>query len=160
MRRMYSKPQLLEAVESESKLNGIKVFEDIKDKDGHARFIEESITPEEISGMTFTYAKWSLSGTHLMIVLAGNIANTTALTNGTNYARVKLPKWILDKIYPTFLVTILRYTQEYWAENYSTQTAPISLLKSTNDLIISTNGITANNDRLFRIQFDLLIDNE
>ena len=46
MRRMYSKPQLLEAVEQESKLNGIKVFEDIKDKDGHNRFIEGNINFE------------------------------------------------------------------------------------------------------------------
>ena len=160
MRRMYSENQLLKAVESESKEHGIKVFEDIVDKDGHKRFIEESITPETVSGITFTYAKWSLSGTHLIFVMAGNIANTTVVSSGTQYARITVPKWIFDKIYPTFLNNVLREDITYYGSDYSGQTVVATLLKSTNDLIISTNSFTANAYRMFRIQFDLLIDNE
>ena len=79
MRRMYSKPQLLEAVEQEAEVNGLKAFENIVDKDGHKRFIEGTPTNPTIEGVEITYAKWSLSGTHLMLVMAGNVASTTVL---------------------------------------------------------------------------------
>lgn len=66
----------------ENLLEGV-AFEDIVDKNGNPRFIEGTITPETISGITFTYCKWSLSGTHLMIVLAGTCKNVTLANNTT-----------------------------------------------------------------------------
>ena len=46
-------------------------MEDIVDADGHKRFIEGNVTPANIIGENdIQYAKWSLSGSHLMIVLA------------------------------------------------------------------------------------------
>ena len=51
----------------------------IVDADGHNRFIEGNIATEEIEGVTWAYARWSLSGTHLMCVLAGTIEDETAL---------------------------------------------------------------------------------
>ena len=85
------------AVDSVEKKNNLKVFENIVDKDGHKRFIEGDITPAETTGITFTYAKWSLSGSHLQIVLAMTIA---AGTYSTFYLGdiTNLPKWIFDKI--------------------------------------------------------------
>ena len=91
MRRMYSENQLLKAVENESKENGLKVFENIVDKDGHKRFIEFDLSPKTITGITPVYAKASLSGSHFMVVYAGTIENATAISGGTNICDIPLP---------------------------------------------------------------------
>ena len=162
MRRMYSKPQLLEAVEEESKLKGIKVFEDIKDKDGHLRFIEGELTIIEGGAPAVTYAKWSLSGAHLMLVLSGNIANATVIDSSNNhFASVTLPNWIFDKIKVlsgTSSAIRLDYKLHDTISNSQTATAVLS--KSGSELRILSSSITLTADRAFRIQFDLLIDNE
>ena len=162
MRRMYSKPQLLEAVEQESKINGIKVFEDIKDKDGHNRFIEGDGTPATITGFTATYCKWSLSGTHLMFVLAGTCENTITIANGTSLATFDIPQWIFDKIYPVW--------QNAWIENkvvnamsssFTSQSFGVNFKKDTTNMAFIKSGeITLTAERSFRVSFDLLIDNE
>ena len=161
MRRMYSKPQLLEAVEQEAEVNGLKAFENIVDKDGHKRFIEGSLPVAEITGITFTYHKWSLSGSHLMLVLAGEIANGTTLSTG-NWVTLTLPAWINSKIVATFSTVINMQTIYATADDYSQQSFIIRLQKSgDNDIVLrnaSTTAFTAK--RMFRIQFDLLIDDE
>ena len=106
MRRMYSEEQVKKMIQnalSSGQMKDVKVFEDIVDKDGHARFIEGDIdlaatTPE---GVTKVYGKWSLSGSHLMIVLAGVIADGTTI-GGAIWAKVNMPSWIINKIYPIF----------------------------------------------------------
>ena len=162
MRRMYSKPQLLEAVEQESKVNGIKVFEDIKDKDGHNRFIEGEINlkADVESGTTKIYGKWSLSGTHLTIVLCVAMANTTVRTG--SLAKVEIPKWILDKIVPIASnIVVYKPSQYAIASDASMQTITHMLNKlSETELYIYTGSLTLNADRVTRISFDLLIDDE
>ena len=49
----------------------------LTDSKGNPRFIEGEGTPMEMEGFTASYCKWSLSGTHLMIVLSGSFANAT-----------------------------------------------------------------------------------
>lgn len=162
MRRMYSKPQLLEAVEQEAKTNGIKVFEDIKDKDGHPRFIEGDIELNASlpSGVTKTYGKWSLSGSHLMIVVAGNFANTTAVPYGS-FCEINLPKWVKDKIIPTYQNCVFFTTQQAFASDGTTQNFIVRLVKDSNNTVyISNSAETLTKDRSFRWSFDLLIDNE
>ena len=159
MRRMYSKPQLLEAVEQESKINGIKVFEDIKDKDGHVRFDEGEITFEEHEGITKTFAKWSLSGTHLMIVLAGQVANGTTIENNSVFAKINLPSWIIDKIYPTYDATVFVQTLYFYASGGANQNCGSRLVKETYGLSLKPAGnTTMSTDKTFRWAFDLLID--
>ena len=137
------------------------LFEQITDKDGHRRFIEGNITSETISGFTWTYAKWSLSGTHLMIVLAGNLADETVVANATKFANINFAQWIKDKIYPIFDVLIDRKAILYYDSVGNTQSATCYLQKEAGDTIsLVTGGFTASADRSFRIQFDLLIDNE
>ena len=160
MRRMYSKPQLLEAVEQEAEVNGLKAFENIVDKDGHKRFIEEDITPETISGITWNYAKWSLSGTHLMIVVAGNIANATSLSSGAKLFDINIPSWIFDKIYPILSTHVSFITQIFYGESATTQNATIRLSKQTTLNVNMGQSFTLTADRTFRIAIDLLIDNE
>lgn len=165
MRKMYSKPQLLEAVEQEAKVNGLKAFENIVDKDGHKRFIEGEISlhSDMPSGVSKTYGKWSLSGTHLMIVLCLSIENTTTLSNGTNIGTCTLPSWISDKIYPVWQsLWIERKDFSAFADDWTAQTFTCSMRKGADNtlLIAKTGNLTLTSDKNVRIYFDLLIDNE
>ncbi len=134
------------------------IFENIVDSEGHKRFIEGDITFDEITGLTQKYGKWSLSGTHLLIVVAGSIANATAL-NG-KIATVELPEWIIDKLQVVYGNAVLRQTDNVWASDGSTNQSAISVLGKSSNVISINEYITANADREFRIQFDLLIDTE
>ena len=138
----------------------VKCFENIVDKDGHKRFIGGDITTETTEGFTFNYGKWSLCGTHLIIVLAGSVANNTTFTAKVVGVLQNVPQWIRNKIYPLFSSIVARDEVVLFNEDYSTQTAYCYLTKTTNDLQLYLGSITATKDRIFRIEFDLLIDNE
>lgn len=139
--------------------SAVKILENIEDAQGHKRFIEGDITLDEISGLTQRYGKWSLSGSHLLIVVAGTLANTTQL-NG-KIASLNLPKWIVDKIQIIYGIAVVRQTDYAYAnDGSSNQTMLDVLAKQSNEIQIHTYSITASAERQFRIQFDLLIDNE
>ena len=72
----------------------INLMENIVDSKGNKRFVEGPLTTTTISGVTYSYSKWSLCGTHLMIVLGGTIAANTSLISGTSLAYVILYKYI------------------------------------------------------------------
>lgn len=137
------------------------IFEEITDKDGHKRFIEGDINFEEGINITKTYGKWALSGTHLLIVIAGTIANGDTVASNT-ICKIDLPQWIRDKIYPTVSTIIESKSLTMYGSDLSSQTTPIFLEKYTNpnQISIYMNGVTASADRTLRIAFDLLIDNE
>ena len=133
----------------------------VVDSNGNPRFIEGDGTPATITGFTATQCKWSLSGTHLMLVYALTLDSGAGLTNRADICSFELPQWILDKIYPLSneLVDIVDAIyvpdggtptkKEEWL--YKTATG----LKITNKL-----SIQATNKCYFRIQFDILIDSE
>lgn len=139
-------------------------LESIVDKDGNPRFVEGDITMETIEGITQTYGKWSLSGTHLMLVLAGTIANNTILSGTPKFATISLSSYILNKVQILWgNIYVERKSIVMIADDWSTQTFDAGLSKRTNSLEIlkvSGSAITVNADRNFRIQFDLLIDTD
>lgn len=137
-----------------------KLFENIVDKDGHKRFIEGDINLNAITGLTKLYGKWSLSGTHLMLVLAGKIDNGAELPNQTICA-ISLPEWVFNKITAIAGSRIdARSVVAYDSGINTNQTFQVILNKRTNDVIFYMSSITATDDRYFRFTFDLLIDNE
>ena len=140
----------------------LNAIETLIDGAGNPRFIEGDGTPAEITGFTSTYCKWSLSGTHLMLVLAGTIADTTAIANGTTIATYSMPKFIKDKIYPVFSSVVEVKVVNLYAANWSSQNIQFKELKvtATGDIIFETSSLTLTADRNFRVQFDLLIDND
>ena len=79
-----------------------KDISNLVDSKGNPRFVEGEGTPATIEGFTSTYCKWSLSGTHLMIMLAGTFANASVLPVNTRIATFSIPKFIHDKIYPVW----------------------------------------------------------
>lgn len=141
----------------------LNAIEALVDDSGNPRFIEGEGTPLTMEGFTSTYCKWSLSGTHLMVVLAGTFANTTAVVDGTVLATFKIPNFILNKIYPVWASQNIEMKQvSMYASNWSTQPLMTTFLKYNGLQIVKSGGstLTLTADRSFRIQFDLLIDNE
>ena len=136
----------------------------IVDSDGHKRFVTGDISAQTISGVTFTYAKWSLSGTHLMFVLAGNTSIT--ISASTLLANITLPGYIYNKIYQlkpqaSNLVSL----SEMQVRESVGSTATVSkceLYKVDSDSILKIFNFDPINTSAtasgFRLQFDLLID--
>lgn len=137
-------------------------FENIVDKDGHKRFIEGDITIETIGGITQKYGKWSLSGTHLIIVIAIE-SEAQALPYTEPLATINLPDWIKDKIVVIISgSTMVANSSSTWlAVDNSTQTSNFQLRKNTsNNILITMSAVTITATRAVRVAFDLLIENE
>ena len=169
MRRMFSLKQIKEIANSEVQslveggtLENVKVFENIVDKDGHKRFIEGNITTPAMTGITFNYAKWSLSGTHLMIVLA--FTNDENAVFSTSSISINLPDWIKEKIVPIYRTTYVDTKAFYQRadSDLSTTTLNVALKKdaSANIDCSSLSSVNLTKAGGARIQFDLIIDNQ
>ena len=161
MKRMWSKNELKSIANTQAK-NVEKDITTLVDGVGHPRFIEGDGVPLEQEGYTDVYCKWSLSGTHIMFVVAGNIADTTTITNGASFGVFELPEWIMDKIYPVFANELEIKVVTTYASDWSSQDMACDLAKVDGKMKIRLVGgnFTASADRNFRAQFDLLIDNE
>lgn len=138
------------------------LMENIVDSAGNKRFIEENLTMNTISGVNFTYAKWSLSGTHLMIVIVAAIAATTELSGATTWTTIDIPDYIYDKIYPVYSTVVNRYSPSAFDSSGNATNIPLRLEKGANTLTLVKNGSSTigANDVVLRLQIDLLIDAE
>ena len=153
MKQMWSKEEINNAPE---------VLDSLVDSAGNPRFIEGDLEVQTVTGVTANYYKWSLSGTHLMLVLACTLENSAVISNGTDLAIINLPSFINDKILPVYTdnktVNIIRASA--LASDLTTQVIGLGLRKDTNLTIRVYEGLTLTKERNFRVQFDLLIDNE
>lgn len=148
-------------------ISELPVFENIVDAQGHKRFVEGDVLPagDLPTGITKLYGKWSLSGSHLIVVISYSIANETQLTAYTDFGKlVGIPEWVYDKIIPLFAGNIVVQQVVNAYDNVAgVQQINMRLYKTlethTLDLTnVSTFTLTAN--RTFRWQIDLLIDND
>ena len=165
MKRMWSKNELKNIADNQAK----EVKKDIAtlvDANGHDRFIEGDMENSTIEGLTITYSKWSLSGTHLMIVVAGKIDNDTTLTSQQFISITKdLPQWVLDKIVVVWSSYLESRNFTVYANDWSSsQSLSVALRKQESPTpkfgLFLPSSFTATADRYFRLSFDLLIDNE
>ena len=138
------------------------IMENIVDSNGNKRFIEFDGTVNEITGVTYTYIKASLSGTHLMFVLGCDITNTSVIANNQTIVTFKLPEYILDKIAILFGTDAVMFNSELAiADDSSNQSFNVTLNKISDGVEIRKfSTLTLNADRHVRVQFDLLIDTE
>lgn len=168
MRRMLTEEEILQIKQNADDITDIKenmnIMENIVDGEGHHRFVEWTGAAVSSIGTTASYCKASLSGSHLMFVLAGKIDDETVLGTDSIVYEFAIPEWILDKIYPITEGSgrIEIKTVKAVDELYSTeQSIEFGLFKEPSSITIFNHGsFTATADRYFRIQFDLLIDNE
>ena len=140
---------------------GGATLDDIVDSQNHKRFIEGDGTPTPVSGITSTYCRWSLSGSHLMLVYAGNVLANTALEANLTLVSFELPEFIKNKIFPTFgtnTIDIKKFI--FYKSNGLAQEVSLSVLKSNNGIEIKNQATqqSITNTGGFRLQFDLLID--
>lgn len=141
--------------------NGFVTVEADGDTSARPLIVEGDGVPIEQEGVTITYCKWSLSGTHLMIVLAGSFADTTVIANNKILASYAIPSYILDKVYPVWLTFMEAKQIDVYAQDWTKQQIFVKFAKESPNLTIVTGStLTLTADRNFRIQFDLLIDNE
>lgn len=154
MKRMWSRNELKEIVKGTH-----KDIATLVDAQGHERFIDGDITIKEISGITQTYGKWSLSGSHLLIVIGLDFEDALIVSQQT-LTDVMLPDWIKEKLVPLYASNIVDY-QPYvlYADDYTQQNSNAYLAKGVNVGIILS-SITLTKARHARITFDLLIDND
>lgn len=155
MKQMWSK----EEIDKEVK-NTYKDISTLVDASGNPRFVEGDGVGLSQEGVTISYCKWSLSGTHLMLVCAGTIANTTVIAANSKLAKFTLPDYIKNKIYSVWQNNIEAKEIKLYADDWSNQTLQIKFQKITEGLQLETASLTLTADRSFRIQYDLLIDVE
>lgn len=158
MRRMYSQNQLENQVKEVK-----KDIATLVDYQGHERFVEGviNLAPALDSDITKVYGKWSLSGTHLLIVLC--VKSPAKALIYDNYAYIELPEWILSKITP--LIEGGNYVDSksitwYDASNNTQSGATQLRYDITRGLYISMSAITLTTEKVCRIAFDLLIDSD
>ena len=163
-RRMWTDRQIRSmAVDSVEEKENLEIFERIVDKDGHKRFIEGEIElADSITYLTNLYGKWSLSGSHLMLVICIRTDENTTVGGGSFTKKIELPEWVVSKItnlygdYIDFKSFVGRDNSAGNATSFST-----ALLKSGSDIKIAFNSSISHSVPLnVRIQYDLLIDNE
>lgn len=144
------------------------IFEKIKDSSGHLRFLENEIDQiilPATSGVTFVYSKWSLSGTHLMFVVAGNIDAGTVLAPRIDpFAQANFPNWIASKIVPIYSTVICSAKMDVVDhDTYAMHSVDCAIDKVGDyGIRISTPSYTQDVSKAgnFRIEVDLLIDND
>lgn len=157
MRRMYSQNQL------ENEIKEVKKdINTLVDANGHDRFIEGNGV-SEITGLTNAYCKWALSGSHLLLVCAGNVADGSSILTNDDVATFTLPEWIYNKIIPVWASTRIEAKNTvFYNDDWSSQSVGIVLTKLSGNTISfkSVSDITFTKDRAFRVAFDLLIDND
>lgn len=145
------------------------LMSNIVDSHGNKRFIEGDINLTQAFsnvGITKLYGKWSLSGTHLMIVIAINIPENTAIPAETFFCEAKFPNYIANKIIGLWGNTLdikdfqVRNANNWWQD--SENLSNVSLVIAGNKILIGTSGgvFTTKSQSTCRIQFDLLIDSD
>lgn len=140
--------------------NTISSMERIIDTNGNFRFIEGNLTFEETL-IEMSYGKWSLSGTHLMLVIAGTFKANVTVPSLAIIAQASLPAYIAQKIKPVVYQNVDYKTIGTYAEGTSPQSIYTTITINGNALNLRlTTAFTPTQDRTVRIQFDLLIDAE
>ena len=155
MRHMWTKNQVESLIKSTK-----KDISSLVDSSGNNRFIEGDLTPVTMTGVTYSFKKWSLSGTHLMIVACGTIASGNKFVGGGDLFKVEVPSWILSKIQPTMNALISYASFSAIDNTYSSTQVSIYFDKKTNHILcgVSSESSEFTADANFRIEFDLLID--
>lgn len=127
--------------------------------------VEGDVITPTVTNITFTYAKWSLCGTHLMIVIAGVAIDDTAFSNNALLGTIYLPEYIMNKIATLTSQGRVSVGQLWSFVDFNANNIKnIALSKDTNigalkSICWGTGTFTVPTGT-FRIQYDLLIDNE
>lgn len=152
-------------------INGVKfavggggaTLDDIVDSAGNKRFVEaDGTVVTEDSKFTPSYCRWSLSGTHLMCVLAGTVTANVYIGMTVSMANFTLPSYIGSKIFPVYRKALENRVIPIHDGNGTVQQSVTFQFQYENNVIsfVPQADIHVTTDGYFRIQFDLLIDSD
>lgn len=145
--------------------SGGATLDDIVDSHDNKRFIEgEGVPTTSITGIDFLYNKWSLSGTHLMIVVVIKATTSVTINANTYLASFTLPDYIFNKIVP-ISDDVVDYKTFNIYDNIGTVVTTCNgfIRKLSNALNLKSGystTISLSSGKCIRFQFDLLIDSE
>lgn len=145
--------------------NGFVTVDADGDVSARPFIVEGDVITSTITDITFTYAKWSLCGTHLMIVIAGVAANDVSFSNNALFGIIYLPDYIMDKIATLTSQGRVSVGQLWSFVNFNANNIKnIALSKDESVGALKSicwgTGTFTIPTGTFRIQYDLLIDNE
>lgn len=137
----------------------------VVDSKGRPRFIQGTNSSGGFAPNigSITYGEWSLSGTHLMAVIAGSIKANVTIHDGTVIGHFELPKWVTDKIAPVWANTYIEAKNISLRGNDWSEKDVKSILSKGDisiDIVIAQEFTNDSTERHFRIQYDLLIDTD
>ena len=137
----------------------------IYDNDENKRFVEGDITPTSALSDYVPFAKWSLSGTHLMLVMCiyNTSENDITISGASSLCNsINLPTWIKNKIYP--MGETSHVAHNFSVEGvYPSDLTPDAnkqsayIQKASNDITINGINFTAKAGYYYRVEFDLII---
>lgn len=138
-----------------------KLFETIEDTNENKRFVKGDVVLSENApaGIVKTYGKWSLSGSHLMIVLGCELPDGLVLKNGIVFAYAELPRWVFVNLTPLFSIAIDSKTFQLRGNDWSSQDVTVFLNKTEGNRIAFNigNNVTVSGVKKCRFAFDFII---
>lgn len=159
MKHMWSEEEIQTLIEEQGG-SGTSTLENIVDKNGNKRFIEgtPNFVLSEGYNVVSVYEKWSLSGTHLMIVGVLTANGNSNLSSKKVY-EITLPNWIFSKIV-TFPNSVVVSRISALASNTSASMTALLNKDVQSNILYVTAPTEVRDGVTYRIQFDLLVDNE
>ena len=150
MKRMYSEEELLEVANTEN----------LVDSKGRNRFIVGNGNPGNVSGMTIASTKWTLNGNNLVFEILGSFSGN--LSGSDILSTFTIEDWIVNKIV-TPAVNIIDFLscEMISIEDASAVTIKVQVTKSGNNIYFTNvTNINISDISLFKIRYNLIIDNE
>lgn len=138
--------------------SGGATLEDIVDSADNRRFIEGIVPIESLGEIIVDYNKWSLSGTHLMLVtvLRNNSGSDLSIIDSLIFS-LELPNWIMSKIIPDSNDLISTYAV-YDFNRTGACFVDLKKIDGKLKLYGHSSNATIKMNSSYRIQIDLLID--
>lgn len=137
-------------------LNDIEAF---VDKNGNKRFIGGNGTPHNVSGMTVVSSKWALNGSNLMFEILGTFSGN--LSGYDVISTFTLQDWISNKIAMPYNNIVDFITCSMVALDGSATNVMTQITKSGNVIYFTyATKITISSTSIFKIRYNLIIDNE
>ena len=150
MKKMYSEEELLE----------VSSTENLVDSKGRNRFIVGDGNPGSLTGLTVASSKWTLNGNNLVFEILGSFSGD--LTGFNILSTFTLPEWIVNKIVTpaSNVVDILTCTMVSVKDAGGTSIR-VQVTKSGVDIFFTNvSTITISEPSIFKIRYNIIIDNE
>ena len=150
MKRMYSEEELLEFANTEN----------LVDSKGRNRFIVGDGNPGSLSGLTVASTKWTLNGNNLVFETLGSFSGD--LTGFNILSTFTLPEWVANKIVmPVSNVVDILTCKMVSTKDASATDIRVQVTKSGRDIFFTNvSNITITDMSIFKIRYNIIIDNE